>query len=163
MPSWQAKANGNPGNDLGDSNLIADYGAGWCGALTGTNAAGARGFVLAYARHGRGTIIYDGVDFDQFANIAYRQYVTRQLALPFDPDPLPCSSRIAPFVITTEGRHAQPPGRAGRNRHVSALGPLGARLQGHRRAQRARAERRDRHRLARQRSRSATSSPRRSR
>ncbi len=102
MPSWQAKANGNPGNDLGDSNLITDYGAGWCGALTGANATGARGFVLAYARHGRGTIIYDGVDFDQFANIAYRQYVTRQLALPFDPDPLPCSSRIAPFVITTE-------------------------------------------------------------
>ena len=103
MPSWQAKANGNPSNDLGDSNLITDYGAGWCGALTGTNVTGARGFVLAYARHGRGTIIYDGVDFDQFANIAYRQYVTRQVALPFDPDPLPCSSRIAPFVMTTEG------------------------------------------------------------
>jgi hypothetical protein len=59
--------------------------------------------VLAYARHGRGTIIYDGVDFDQFANVAYRQYVTRQLALPFDPDPLPCSSRMAPFVVTAEG------------------------------------------------------------
>ena len=103
MPSWQARTNGNPGNDLGDSNLITDYGAGWCGALTGTNVTGARGFVLAYARHGRGTIIYDGVDFDQFANIAYRQYVTRQLALPFDPDPLPCSSRLAPFVIATVG------------------------------------------------------------
>jgi len=103
MPSWQAKANGNASNDLGDSNLITGYGAGWCGALTGTNVTGARGFVLAYARHGRGTIIYDGVDFDQFANIAYRQYVTRQLALPFDPDPLPCSSRIAPFAITTDG------------------------------------------------------------
>jgi hypothetical protein len=103
MPSWQAKANGNPGNDLGDSNLITDYGAGWCGALTGSNSSGARGFVLAYARRGRGTIIYDGVDFDQFANVAYRQYVTRQLALPFDPDPLPCSSRVAPFVITAEG------------------------------------------------------------
>ena len=103
MPSWQAKANGNPGNDLGDSNLITDYGAGWCGAMTGTNVAGGRGFVLAYARHGRGTIIYDGVDFDQFANVAYRQYVTRQLALPFDPDPLTCSSRIAPFVIKAEG------------------------------------------------------------
>ena len=103
MPSWQAKANGNPGNDLGDSNLITDYGAGWCGALTGSNSTGARGFVLAYARHGRGTIIYDGVDFDQFANVAYRQFVTRQLTLPFDPDPLPCSSRIAPFVVTAEG------------------------------------------------------------
>ena len=103
MPSWQAKTNGNASNDLGDSNLITDYGAGWCGALTSTNVTGARGFVLAYARHGRGTIIYDGVDFDQFANIAYRQFVTRQLALPFDPDPLPCSSRIAPFVLTTEG------------------------------------------------------------
>ena len=103
MPSWQAKTNGNASNDLGDSNLITDYGAGWCGALTGSNVTGARGFVLAYARHGRGTIIYDGVDADQFANVAYRQYVTRQLALPFDPDPLPCSSRIAPFVITTEG------------------------------------------------------------
>ena len=57
---------------------------------------------MAYAHYGRGVIIYDGIDRDQNANLAYQQYVARQLLLPFRPDPLPCTLRLAPFAITTD-------------------------------------------------------------
>ena len=101
-PSWRLKTNGNSLNDFGDSNTVVKYDAHWCGALFGTNAIGGSGFVMAYAHYGRGVIVYDGIDRDQGANLAYQQYVARQLLLPFRPDPLPCSLRVAPFAITTD-------------------------------------------------------------
>ncbi|HEX4568458.1 MAG TPA: VWA domain-containing protein, partial [Vicinamibacterales bacterium] len=73
------------------------------------------GFMLAYAHYGRGVILYDGIDRDQSPNIAYRQYVARQLLLPFRPDSLPCTLRLAPFAITTDAAlqsRAVQPGRA---------------------------------------------------
>ncbi len=90
------------GNELGDSNSISQWDAHWCGVLVGTNALGVNGFQEAYAHHGRGLIIYDGFDKDQLNLKAYRQIVTRELAVPFDPDPLPCSVRLSSFVIATE-------------------------------------------------------------
>jgi hypothetical protein len=101
-PSWRLKQNGNASNDLGDSNTVVQYDDHWCGALFGTNAIGGSGFVMAYAHYGRGVIIYDGIDRDQNANLAYHQYAARQLLLPFRPDPLPCTLRLAPFAITTD-------------------------------------------------------------
>ncbi|HEX3704067.1 MAG TPA: VWA domain-containing protein, partial [Vicinamibacterales bacterium] len=101
-PSWRLKKNGNISNDFGDSNTVIKYDDHWCGALFGTNAIGASGFVMAYAHYGHGVIIYDGIDRDQGADLAYHQYLARQLLLPFRPDPLPCSLRVAPFAITTD-------------------------------------------------------------
>jgi von Willebrand factor type A domain len=101
-PSWRTKTNGNISNDFGDSNTVITYDAHWCGALVGTNVIGGSGFVLAYTHYGRGVILYDGIDRDQHANLAYQQYVARQLLLPFRPDPLPCSLRLAPFAVTTD-------------------------------------------------------------
>ena len=101
-PSWRLKTNGNLSNDFGDSNTVVHYDDHWCGALFGTNAIGASGFVMAYAHYGRGVIIYDGIDRDQYQNLAYHQYAARQLLLPFRPDPLPCTLRVAPFAITTD-------------------------------------------------------------
>jgi hypothetical protein len=89
-------------NDLGDSNTMVRYDARWCGVLLTTNANNVAGFAFAYARHGRGLIIYDGVDFDQRRNASYRQLVTRELMQPFDPDGLPCRTRISDFVVTTD-------------------------------------------------------------
>ena len=100
--SWRLEKNGNFKNDFGDSNMVTRYDAHWCGAVAGANAIHASGFVLAYARHGRGVVLYDGMDLDQRRSVAYRQYVLRQLLLPFDPDPLPCSVPLAPFVVTTD-------------------------------------------------------------
>jgi hypothetical protein len=102
LDSWTRKTNGNPQNDFGDSNTVIKYDPNWCGAIVGTNVKGASGFVLVYAHYGAGVIVYDGVDHDQIRNVAYRQYVARQLLLPFAPDSLPCSTRLAPFAIATE-------------------------------------------------------------
>ncbi|MGH9409345.1 MAG: vWA domain-containing protein, partial [Vicinamibacterales bacterium] len=101
-PSWRLKKTGNAANDFGDSNTVVQYDDHWCGALFGTNAIGGSGFVMAYAHYGRGVIIYDGIDRDQNANLAYHQYAARQLLLPFRPDPLPCTLRLAPFAVTTD-------------------------------------------------------------
>jgi Mg-chelatase subunit ChlD len=100
--NWRLKKNGNVNNDFGDSNTIVQFDPHWCGMLVGTNVTGGHGFVAAYAHHGRGLILYDGLDWDQNGNVAYRNYVARQLLLPFDPDGLPCSTRLSPFVVTTE-------------------------------------------------------------
>lgn len=100
--NWRLTKNGNNRNDFGDSNTIVKFDPHWCGMLVGTNVTGGHGFVAAYAHHGRGVILYDGIDHDQSSNVAYRNYVARQLLLPFDPDGLPCSTRMAPFVVTTE-------------------------------------------------------------
>jgi hypothetical protein len=89
-------------NELGDSNTITKYDAHWCGHLFGTNVLRVNGFEEAYAHHGRGLIIYDGFDVDQASAASYRRLVTRELAQPFDPDGLPCNSRLGDFVITTD-------------------------------------------------------------
>jgi hypothetical protein len=100
--SWTRRTNGNPANDFGDSNTVIKYDPHWCGAVVGSNVKGANGFVVVYAHYGNGLIIYDGVDHDQGPNVAYRQYLARQLRLPFAPDPLPCSTHLSPFVVTTD-------------------------------------------------------------
>jgi hypothetical protein len=105
--NWRLKKNGNVNNDFGDSNVIVKFDPNWCGMLVGTNVTGGHGFVAAYAHHGRGLILYDGLDYDQNGNVAYRHYVGQQLRLPFDPDGLPCSTRLAPFVVTTEASLVQ--------------------------------------------------------
>jgi hypothetical protein len=101
LDGWVKRVRGET-NELGDSNTIIKYDAHWCGHLIGTNALKKNGFMEAYAHYGRGLIIYDGLDRDQYNGISYRQLVTRELAQPFDPDYLPCSARLADFVIATD-------------------------------------------------------------
>jgi len=103
VEGWLKKKSGE-NNEIGDSNTIIKYDPHWCGHLFGANALKKYGFMEAYAHYGRGLIIYDGFDNDQRYGISYRQLVTRELAQPFDPDNLPCSARLADFVIATEQR-----------------------------------------------------------
>ena len=88
-------------NELGDSNTVTAYDAHWCGDLMTRNMLNVNGFVETYAHYGRGLILYDGFDADQGANPYYRRLVTHELAQPFDPDGLQCSTRLADFVLTT--------------------------------------------------------------
>lgn len=98
---WLSGEDGNR-NELGDSNLITQYDSHWCGHLFTTNVNKDNGFVEAYAHFGRGLIIYDGFDIDQKDSVEYEKLVTRELALPFDPDGLPCSIKIGDFIIATD-------------------------------------------------------------
>jgi Mg-chelatase subunit ChlD len=103
LDGW-LKRTGGERNELGDSNTIIKYDPHWCGHLFGTNVLKKNGFIEAYAHYGRGLIIYNGFDVDQSYGPSYRQLVTRELAQGFDPDNLPCTARLADFVIATEQR-----------------------------------------------------------
>ncbi len=101
IQAWVKEEDGN-GQELGDANLIVKYDAHWCGAIFARNVTKKNGFLLAYARYGRGLIIYDGADRDDVGSPVYDRLVTRELAQSFDPDYLTCSQRLADFVIGTD-------------------------------------------------------------
>ncbi len=88
-------------NELGDANTFVGWDANWCGQLAVRNVNNVMGFALAYARYGRGLIIYDGFDNDQIRKPGYDEVVIRELSQPFDPDNLPCAARLGDFVVTT--------------------------------------------------------------
>jgi hypothetical protein len=101
-------------NELGDANTFVGWDANWCGQLVVRNVHNVMGFALAYARYGRGLIIYDGFDNDQVRMPGYDEVVIRELAQGFDPDNLPCAARLGDFVVTTDTsllQRAAVPGR----------------------------------------------------
>jgi hypothetical protein len=114
-------------NDLGDSNVVIEWDARWCGAMWSKNKFQKSGFALAYARYGRGLIIYDGFDSDQAATPIYRKLVAQEIAQPFDPDYLPCSSPLGSFTLATDNALKSQPMMAGRTYTypLSVLGNFG--------------------------------------
>ena len=92
----------NSRNELGDSNTVTTFDPHWCGHLVTRNVLNVNGFVETYAHYGRGLIVYDGFDYDQASNLDYHRLATHELSQPFDPDGLPCSTRLSDFVLTTE-------------------------------------------------------------
>ena len=102
-------------NELGDASVFVKWDANWCGHLAVRNIHNVLGFAIAYARYGRGLIIYDGFDNDQNGEKGYDEVVVRELAQAFDPDNLPCAARLGNFVLTTDTQlleRAAVPGRA---------------------------------------------------
>jgi hypothetical protein len=89
-------------NDFGDSAIVTEWDARWCGAMWSKNRFQKNGFALAYAHYGRGLIIYDGYDYDQFTNAMYTKLVAQEVKHPFDPDYLPCSNPLGSFAIATD-------------------------------------------------------------
>lgn len=81
---------------LGDADIMQTDDLHWCGHLFAVNVVGATGWVHAYARYGRGLIIYNGFDHDDLANrVAPAMAVTRyEYALPVQTE-LPCNARVA--------------------------------------------------------------------
>jgi hypothetical protein len=89
-------------NDLGDANIIVTKSKGWCGHLFGVNVDGVAGFNHAYSRHGRGLIIYNGLDLDDVHQEAFGRLAMLELLQPFDPDGLPCSVSVTKgFVVSS--------------------------------------------------------------
>jgi hypothetical protein len=93
-----------PANELGDSNVITEWGPGWCGQVAVRNALGVYGFSLAYAHYGRGLILWEGLDVDMTGTTWLDVVRARQLAQGFNTDSLPCSVKVGSFVVVTEPR-----------------------------------------------------------
>jgi hypothetical protein len=115
VDAWMAGAGDYRKNELGDSNTVVEWDPHWCGHIAVRNANDVFGFTLAYAHHGRGLIIYDGLDRDQAGTFGYDMILSRELALAFDPDNLPCAARLGDFVVTTETALAERPMVPGRS------------------------------------------------
>ena len=82
--------------DLGDADIMQTDDPHWCGHMFARNVAGASGWVHAYARFGRGLIIYDGFDHDDLVSrdppaLAVIRYEYAQPVAA----PLPCNARVA--------------------------------------------------------------------
>jgi len=114
VSAWE-NSDGDYHNELGDSNLLTEWDAHWCGHMVVRNTNNIFGFVLTYAHYGRGLIIYGGFDIDQQGSTGYDLLISRELAQGFDPDNLPCSARIGDFVVTTDARLMERPLLPGRS------------------------------------------------
>ena len=86
--------------DLGDADVMQTEDMHWCGLILATNVTGATGWVRAYARYGRGLIIYDGLDRDDLnGHLAPAVAATRyEYALPVQTE-LPCNARVASTIV----------------------------------------------------------------
>ena len=113
VESWVSGDN-DYNNELGDSNTVTRWDPNWCGHMAVRNVNGVFGFSETYAHLGRGLIIYDGFDLDQWGSVGYRLLALRELALGFDPDNLPCSARLGDFIISTDSGLVRRPIVAGR-------------------------------------------------
>jgi hypothetical protein len=70
--------------------------------MFGVNVDGVAGFNHAYSRHGRGLIIYNGLDVDDSGKEEFGQLAMLELLQPFDPDGLPCSVPVTKgFVVAS--------------------------------------------------------------
>lgn len=88
------------GQQLGDADIMQTEDPHWCGHLYARNSVGASGWVHAYARHGRGLIIYNGLDRDDVTSrIRPALDILRyEYAFPVLND-LPCNSRVASRLV----------------------------------------------------------------
>jgi outer membrane protein OmpA-like peptidoglycan-associated protein len=98
---------------VGDGDIVQTKDPRWCGHLFSANAVGANGWVHAYARYGRGLIIYDGLDRDDLAARvpAALRVVQLEYAQPVQAE-LPCNARVASlFVLVPSVTKQLPAGR----------------------------------------------------
>jgi outer membrane protein OmpA-like peptidoglycan-associated protein len=88
------------GQQIGDADIMKTDDPRWCGHLFATNRRGASGWVHAYARYGRGLIIYDGFDRDDLnaAIPAAKRVVQLEYAQPALAE-LPCNARVASGLV----------------------------------------------------------------
>ena len=85
---------------IGDADIMKTDDPRWCGHLFATNRRGASGWVHAYARYGRGLIVYDGFDRDDLnaAIPAALRVVKLEYAQPAQAE-LPCNARVASELV----------------------------------------------------------------
>lgn len=113
----------NKDQQLGDSDVMKTVDPHWCGHMLSKNRVGEFGWVHAYARYGRGLIIYDGFDRDD-VNSAIPEAVRLtklEYAQPVGGE-LPCNAHVASqLVLTPSVDRTLPDGRAVKMRFPMSL------------------------------------------
>jgi outer membrane protein OmpA-like peptidoglycan-associated protein len=84
--------------ELGDANVVVTKDTHWCGHLFGTNVDNVSGFIQMYGRYGRGMIVYDGLDHDDFDKAPYQRIVKLELDLPVGGD-FPCTRPASALLV----------------------------------------------------------------
>jgi hypothetical protein len=86
---------------VGDMNVMVTRDSHWCLNAQGTNGGGGTGAVHAYAHSGSGLIIYNGLDIDYMGYEpqppdpnGLTKIWLQELQQPFDPDGLPCGTKV---------------------------------------------------------------------
>jgi len=84
------------GQQIGDTSIMQTTDARWCGLLFSRNSKGSSGWVQAYARLGRGIVVFNGFDVDDLdRHIAQAERIAR-LDFALSPQTeLPCSAEVA--------------------------------------------------------------------
>ncbi|MEO6835799.1 MAG: OmpA family protein [Candidatus Tumulicola sp.] len=86
----------NTFQQIGDADVMKTDDPHWCGLLFAKNALGASGWVRAYARYGKGLIVYDGLDVDDLKANIPQSVALNRLAYSLSPNAeLPCNARVA--------------------------------------------------------------------
>jgi len=86
--------------EIGDANVMITQDPHWCGDAMARNVNNQQGFVHAYAFHGNGLIIYNGLDTDDIYDPALAKLWEQELAQPWDPTggqrppTLTCQARV---------------------------------------------------------------------
>jgi len=85
---------------VGDADIVQTQDPRWCGHPFSANSVGANGRVHAYARYGRGPIIYDGLDRDDVNGRipSALRVVQLEYAQPVQAE-LPCNARVASLFV----------------------------------------------------------------
>jgi hypothetical protein len=102
---------GSESDAVGDMNVMTTFNPNWCLDMSGTNDTPVTGPVHAYARHGSGIIIYNGLDVDDmgdensppFPNGLEKIWL-QELQLPLRPtqQDLPCGVTVVGITLTPQ-------------------------------------------------------------
>ena len=96
----------NPVQQIGDADIMRTDDTHWCGLMFAKNATGASGWVRAYARFGKGIIVYDGFDADDLRDKVPPAIRLSRLAYGLSPSAdLPCNAHVASQLILLTSQH----------------------------------------------------------
>jgi len=96
----------NTSQQIGDADIMRTDDNHWCGLMFAKNAAGASGWIRAYARYGKGVIVYDGFDEDDLRSQIPQAVALSRLAYSLSPSAdLPCNAHVASQLIVLSSVH----------------------------------------------------------
>jgi outer membrane protein OmpA-like peptidoglycan-associated protein len=99
-----------PFQQIGDADIMQTTDQHWCGLMFAKNAAGISGWVRAYARYGKGVIIYDGFDVDDLTANVPQALALNRLAYGLMPSTdLPCNAHVASQLLLLSSVHRAVP------------------------------------------------------